>query len=119
MSRILSGNTNVTYAPELHLNVSMRSFRAEKLSLFVHYLLNLDEENARSVYNEIRENYPIVLTRDIEEAKKWLRKQARGSERYGIVVSSKAERLRPLAIDKAASAGYRCEERVQCGSLVP
>lgn len=99
MSRILSGNTNVTYAPELHLNVSMRSFRAEKLSLFVHYLLNLEEENARSVYNEIRENYPIVLTRDIEEAKKWLRKQARGSERYGIVVSSKAERLRPLAID--------------------
>lgn len=99
VSRILSGNTNVTYAPELHLNVSMRSFRAEKLSLFVHYLLNLEEENARSVYNEIRENYPIVLTRDIEEAKKWLRKQARGSERYGIVVSSKAERLRPLAID--------------------
>ena len=71
VSRILLGNTNVTYAPELHLNVSMRSFRAEKLSLFVHYLLNLEEENARSVYSEICENYPIVLTRDIEEAKKW------------------------------------------------
>jgi hypothetical protein len=96
---ILADNPNVTYAQELHLGVSMRSFRAEKLSLFVHHLLNLEQEKARAIYNEIRDKYPIVLTRDIEQAKAWLRKQARGSERYGIIVSSKAERLRPLALD--------------------
>jgi hypothetical protein len=51
------------------------------------------------VWQEIRQQYPIVITRDIEHAKEWLRRKARGSERYGIIVSSKAERLRPLAID--------------------
>lgn len=99
VSKILSRNPHVTYTPELHLSVSMRSFRAEKLSLFVHHLLERNREEAVAVYDEIKENYPIVLTRDIEKAKKWLRAKARGSERYGIVVSSKAERLRPLAID--------------------
>lgn len=99
VATILSNNKNVTYASDLHLNVSMRSFRAEKLSLFVHHLLNLEVEPAKEVLKEIKEKYPVVLTRDIEKAKAWLRKQARGSERYGIVVSSKAERLRPLAID--------------------
>lgn len=96
---LLANNQNVTNAPDLHLSVSMRSFRAEKLSLFVHHLLNLNRLAANEVYNEIKEKYPIVLTRDVEKAKKWLKKQARGSERYGIIVSSKAERLRPLAID--------------------
>ena len=32
-------------------------------------------------------------------AKTWLREQARGSERYGIVVSSQAQRLKPYAMD--------------------
>lgn len=99
VSEILSQNENVTYAPELHLNVSMRSFRAEKLSLFVHHLLSLNTNEAIRIYDEIKNNYLIVLTRNIETAKAWLQKQARGSERYGIIVSSKAERLRPLAID--------------------
>ena len=49
--------------------------------------------------DEIRERYPIVLTRDIEKAKQWLEDHARGSERYGLVVSSQAFRLKPLAID--------------------
>jgi len=33
------------------------------------------------------------------KAKQWLKGKARGSERYGIVVSSQAERLKPHAID--------------------
>lgn len=99
VKHLLANNSNVTFASDLHLSVSMRSFRAEKLSLFVHYLLNLDTSKAKVIYEEIKENYPIVLTRDIEKAKVWLREKARGSERYGIIVSSKAERLRPLAID--------------------
>ena len=37
--------------------------------------------------------------RDLDAAKKWIREQARGTERYGLVASSKAVRLKPHAID--------------------
>ena len=99
VAELISHNPNTLQVDQLHLSVSMRSFRAENLSKFVHYLLDLDAEQARNVYKEIKERYPIVLTRDISKAKKWLENKARGSERYGIVVSSQAYRLKPLAID--------------------
>jgi hypothetical protein len=83
----------------LHLSVSLRSFRAENLSFFIKSLLDLDFETAKRIYNEIQSKYPIVLTRDLTKAKNWLRNQARGSERYGLVVSSQAQRLKPYAID--------------------
>lgn len=82
----------------LHLSVSMRSFRAEKMSLFVHQLLNLQKEEASSTLKELI-NYPIVLTRSLDKAKKWLKSHARGSERYGILASSKAERLKAISIN--------------------
>lgn len=85
--------------PCLHLSVSLRSFRAENLSLFIKSLLDLELEFASQIYNEIKSKYPIVLTRDLTKAKTWLQSQARGSERYGIVVSSQAQRLKPHAID--------------------
>ena len=84
---------------DLHLSVSMRSFRAESLSRFVRELLDCDETSARRTLGEISRRYPIVLTRSLATAKTWLRKHARGSERYGIIVSSQAERLKPHAID--------------------
>ncbi|MFN0199306.1 MAG: DNA/RNA helicase domain-containing protein [Planctomycetaceae bacterium] len=84
---------------ELHLSVSMRSFRAENVSHFVKYLLDIDVERARNVYAELCGRYPIVTTRDLQKAKRWIKEQARGSERYGIVVSSEAQRLKPHAID--------------------
>lgn len=96
---LLNDSLNVNYSTNLHLAVSMRSFRAEKLSLFVHHLLERNISEAKKTYAEIKANYPIYLTRNVDVAKDWLRKKARGSERYGIIVSSKAERLRPLAID--------------------
>ena len=77
----------------------MRSFRAENLSKFVHYLLDRNIEQARITYNDFKDKYPIVLTRNIDTAKHWLEDHARGSERYGLVVSSQAYRLKPLAID--------------------
>ncbi len=93
----LESSPNVLYKDELHLNVSMRSFRAENVSLLVKQALDVNKTAARETLKKI-EKYPIVLTRDIKKAKQWLRQQARGSERYGIVVSSQAERLRPHAI---------------------
>jgi len=83
---------------KLHLAVSMRSFRAEHVSLLVKQLLDIDIEGARKTLGKINK-YPIVITRNLIQAKKWLKRQARGSERYGIVVSSQAERLKPYAID--------------------
>ena len=77
----------------------MRSFRAKNLSTFVHYVLDRNLVEAKSLYQTFKEEYPIVLTRDINKAKAWLEKKARGSERYGLVVSSQAYRLKPLAID--------------------
>ena len=90
---------NVIYKDELHLSVSMRSFRAEHLSLLVKQLLDLDIEKARLTLDKVKKKYPIVITRDLKKAKEWLKSQARGSERYGIVVSSQAQRLKPHAID--------------------
>jgi len=94
----LKGRPNVNLNPSLHLSVSMRSFRAENVSLFVKQLLDLDEEGARSTLQEIGDRYPIVLTRDMEKAKAWLRSKARGSERFGLVCSSQAQRLKPCPI---------------------
>lgn len=87
-----------TFFPELHLKSSMRSFRSEKVSQFVKEVLDIDAVQARETLGEINERYPIVLSRDLNTAREWLRKKARGSERYGIVVSSQAERLRPLGV---------------------
>jgi hypothetical protein len=84
---------------ELHLGVSMRSFRAEHVSLLVKQLLDLEKREARETLSKVSERYPIAITRDLTAAKEWLRERARGTERYGIVVSSHAERLKPHAID--------------------
>ena len=99
IEELLRDNPNVIYSDNLHLAVSMRSFRAESLSNMVHSLLDCDVEKVREHYAKIRNRYPIVLTRDVEKAKIWLRQKARGNERYGMIVSSKAYRLKPLAID--------------------
>lgn len=104
VAKLLADNANVHTCPDLHLAVSQRSFRAETLSLFVHQLLDIEKEAARNTYEQISERYPIVLTRDLEKAKEWLRSNARGSERYGMLVSSKAFRLKPLAIDIRSQA---------------
>ncbi len=97
--RHLRVNHPLVFKDELHLSVSMRSFRAENVSRLVKELLDLEAQNARSTLAELNAKYPIVLTRDLAQAKQWLKSQARGSERYGIVVSSQAERLKPHAID--------------------
>ena len=99
---LVDKNPKVQKNTSLHLATSMRSFRAEKLSTFVGQLLDRDPTAAKSTYAEFCQNYPIVLTRDLNKAKEWLRKKAGGTERYGMICSSQAFRLRPLAIDVRA-----------------
>lgn len=90
---------NVNIKDDLHLGVSMRSFRAENVSLLVKQILDIDLQGAQNTLESLNGKYPIALTRDLSKAKRWLKEKARGSERYGIVVSSQAERLKPHAID--------------------
>ena len=88
----------VIYSEHLHLKMSMRSFRSEKVSIFVNQLLALKKEEAATTLKEM-ENYPIVMTRSLDKAKQWLREHNRGSERMGILASSKAERLKAISIN--------------------
>lgn len=100
--KALEAGSRVTWNDQLHLSVSMRSFRAENVSLFVKKLLDCDVEGARAALASLQGKFPIVLARSVPEAREWLRRQARGSERYGILVSSQAYRLKPHAIDVRA-----------------
>ena len=92
-------NPKVKFIPNLHLQTSIRSFRSETVSLFVKQLLDLEIQAAKDNLKTIQENYPIVLTRNLDKAKSWVRKKSRGTERYGMVVSSQAYRLKPYSID--------------------
>lgn len=90
---------NTHFDSNLHLAVSMRSFRAENVSAFVKAVLDCEMDTAREVYSRLSQRYPIALTRNLEQARKWIRERARGTERYGLVASSEAQRLKPHAID--------------------
>ncbi len=95
----LAAQPNLHIEDHLHLGISMRSFRAEDVSALVKQVLDRDTEAARSTLDKVRAKYPLVITRDFHRAKEWLKTQARGTERYGMVVSSQALRLKPHAID--------------------
>ncbi len=95
----LEGRPHVVRDARLHLAVSVRSFRSENVSRFVKTVLDLDEVGAQEILSSMAGRYPIALTRDLGLARRWLREHGRGSERYGLVVSSDAQRLKPLAID--------------------
>ena len=96
---LLEKHKTVFKVESLHLSVSMRSFRSENVALLVKNILDINIEEAKANYQSVKEKYPIVLTRDLSKAKQWLKSKARGSERYGLIVSSKAARLKPDGID--------------------
>ena len=97
VNELLANNPNVVYSTDLHLSVSLRSYRSEKVSAFVHSLLSFDE-NAAKLYDEIKDKYPILLTRNMDRARRWLHEKARGTERTGVLVTKEAARFKPLAI---------------------
>jgi hypothetical protein len=83
---------------DMHLSVSIRSYRAEAVSEFVRNVLDGDSETAAESYKEVSEDYPIAITRDLGQAKAWLRGKARGTERFGLIASSGAMRLKPMGL---------------------
>jgi len=95
----LGSVVSIVLDERLHLATSMRSFRSEKVSAFVKAVLDCDTTTAEALLGEIGRRYPIAVTRDLPRAKAWIRTHARGSEQYGLVASSQAQRLKPHAID--------------------
>lgn len=83
---------------ELHLATSVRSFRTPDLAAFVKAVLDADTQNAKNLYQRIKDKYPIVITRDLNKAKDWVREHCQGTTRYGLLASSGALRLKPEGI---------------------
>lgn len=99
VNELLKDNIKVTFSDSLHLAVSLRSFRAETLSAFIHSLLSFAAD-APSLYHDVQnKKYPIILTRDMEKARQWLRKKARGTQQTGVLVTKVAARFKPLAVN--------------------
>ena len=95
--QILS-SPRVSIENDLHLEVSMRSFRSERFSDFVDCVLDGDSAAAKARYESLKAAYPVFLTRDLGAARNWLRQRSRGTERIGLVASSGAQRLRPFGV---------------------
>ena len=98
LEEIISG-LNYKSMNELHLSTSIRSFRSENVSKFVKAILDCDKKLAQTIKIELSEKYPVVMTRKFENAKEWLKIQARGTERIGVLASSGAYRLKPFGIN--------------------
>ncbi len=98
LERLSSVNT-IVWDERFHLATSMRSFRSENVSAFVKAVLDCDTAPARALLDQFESLYPVAVTRNLARAKTWIRDHARGSERYGLVASSEAQRLKPHAID--------------------
>ena len=93
----LTEGLNVHIETELHLATSIRSFRSENVSAFVKQILDNNPTKANETLLNLNQ-YPIKITRNLETAKKWVKNKARGTERYGLLASSGALRLKPVGI---------------------
>ncbi|MFW6335585.1 MAG: DNA/RNA helicase domain-containing protein, partial [Phycisphaeraceae bacterium] len=97
---LLAGESplDVTADADLHLGVSIRCFRTTALSRWVENVLGNRPEDAMAAMMALQ-NYPIVMTRSLAEARSWLQSRARGLRRCGLVASSGAKRLRRFGVD--------------------
>lgn len=95
--RMING-LEVKEIEDLHLSVSLRSFRTPDLSDFIKATLDLDVATAKQIYEKIKYKYPIKITRDIIKAKNWVKNESMGSQKYGLLASSGALRLKPEGI---------------------
>lgn len=98
--------------PELDLNHTLRSKQAEYLHQWVQHLLDgklpAASEKSQKIWIQ---NFPIFITRDIEEAKLYVSSRFAGetSKRYGILASSKDQVLPNYGIHN----GFQDTKRVK------
>ncbi|RKX24761.1 MAG: hypothetical protein DRP45_07505 [Candidatus Zixiibacteriota bacterium] len=104
---VLSSMRCLEQRSDLHLATSIRSFRAEGVSSFVKALLDCEQDKAKDILGQVLPTFPIYVTRDIRFAKAWLRQKARGTERFGIIASSEAQRIKPFGFNVKAEIDPR------------
>jgi len=90
---------------KLHLSVSQRTFRNSNLNSWVESVLRNDSASALEMMGNLTD-YPVMITRNIGDAKSWLRRQARGWRSSWLIASSGAKRSRAhgIAVDEPISA---------------
>ena len=89
---------NVVENEKLHLATSVRSFRTPDLAALVKAILDVDIDAAKELCERIKDKYPVMITRNLDKAKEWVKAQCQGTTRYGLVASSGALRLKPEGI---------------------
>ncbi len=89
---------------DLHLAVSVRSYKAESVAAWVNSVVDGREAEAHETMSDISD-YPIVLTRSLAAAKSWINERTRGSRRSGLIASSGARRLKALGLDVTSDVG--------------
>lgn len=92
------GGLQIYERDKLHLATSVRSFRTPDLAAFVKAVLDADTPEAKRLCGAIKDKYPIVITRDLNKAKAWVKVRCQGTTRYGLLASSGALRLKPESI---------------------
>jgi len=92
--------------PRAHLSVNFRTVHAERWNAWVNAFLEGRGEQAREHFPNAQE-FPCWLTRDLNEARRWLQTMAEldPGSRIGLVVGSEDERVRAYGIE--VSSGFR------------
>lgn len=98
----IQGETEIVKDESLHLDVPMRSYRSPELGHWIHEVLVGNSDRAFEISTSM--SFKVHLTRDLADAKKWLRDQTRGERRMGLLASSGARRLRADGLGEMLSA---------------
>ncbi len=91
----LTSGLNCETIKELHLSVSLRAHRTSDVAAFIDNLLDNNITSATEKYNKLSGIYPIYMSRDLNQAKQWVRNQTINKNlRHGLIASSNGRRLR-------------------------
>ncbi len=91
--------TQIKQEPALHLAISKRSYESVVTAAWVNAVLDGKSEEAHRLSTQ---GLPIYITRDLDVARSWLRANAKGDRRAGLIASSGAARLRADGVEAPA-----------------
>lgn len=90
--------------PLAHLAVGVRSHRAQRWAEWVNEFLALRLDAARGLVPDPHE-FPCVVTRDLDQARAWLRtmRSSEPEHRTGLVATSEDQRLRAYGLESSSA----------------
>ena len=86
-------NSIIEAISEGHLSDSMRYYRNQEIENWIHFLMTNEPEQAKKVSNQLDIEDRILISRSIDNARKYVREKTFGSERMGLLASSGGKRL--------------------------